>query len=164
MPTEKSMSDFVEKNNIHVDVTYHDLSTGKQVLSGSGKAWSKEYSEQIDGVERTVTEFLMDIVINGNSQTDYQKTYIIIDGASWYKYDYETKAVKEERLYSSPQAVNGALDSLPATAIIGDFGGLPGYQIIDNSYSSDDVKRKREILEAYRKGRKCWCCGYYFQL
>lgn len=152
MPTEKSSTDFFENNNINLDITYHNLSTGEQVLSGSGEVWGKEYSEQIDGVERTVNEFLMDIVINGNSQTDYEKTYIIIDGASWYKYDYETKAVKEERLYSSPQVVSGNLDSLPATAVVGDFGDLPDYQIIDNSYSSDDVKRTENSWKLIAKG------------
>lgn len=141
MPTEKNSADFLENDNIDYGVTYYKFSTNEKLDSGNGTIWGKSYPEQIDGVERNVTEILMDLIINGTSQTFYEKNYIITDGASWYKHDYETKAVIGERLYSSVEALEGELDYLPETAIVGDFGDLPDYQIIDDSYSSDVVKR-----------------------
>ncbi|MCP4116482.1 MAG: hypothetical protein GY737_13940 [Desulfobacteraceae bacterium] len=142
LPTEESSWAFLKNNNLRYNVTDYNLSSGEKLYSGTGEIWGKQYTEKIDGIERKVSELLMDIVINGTSQTFYKKAYPTTEGTSWYEHDYETKKAIEERLYSSPEAsAKEGLDSLPDLAEVGDFGDLPDYKVIDDSYSFDVAVR-----------------------
>ncbi|MCP4340601.1 MAG: hypothetical protein GY799_17370 [Desulfobulbaceae bacterium] len=152
LPTEKSSSDFLEDGNATYSATLYSISTNEKTGSGVGEVWTKSHNELIDGVEREVTETLVDVVINGTSYTEYSKTYIITSGSHWYLYDYEDGTVVEERIYSSPEALAGDLDFLPAIAKIGDFGDIPDYQVVTDSYSYDAVARVDNSWKIIGKG------------